>query len=235
MTEMRPSPVSGELYIRYVAREVLSLAGMGIALFWSAGRLDWWPAWAALAVMGVWIASTAFIVLRTPELLAQRLGPRPGEKRWDAAIVVLLGLVTLVRYIVAGLDQRFGWTGGISLAAQLVALVLCVLGYDLLFVWATAANPFFSRVVRIQTERSHVAVTGGPYAYVRHPAYAGAFLYELAVSILLASWPALIVSGVSALLLVVRTILEDRTLETELPGYAEYARRVRYRLLPGIW
>jgi protein-S-isoprenylcysteine O-methyltransferase Ste14 len=221
---------------RYATREVLSLVGMGVALFWSAGRLDWWSAWAALAVMAVWTAAMAIIVLHyNPDLLAERLGPRQGEKRWDAAIVPLMGLVTLVRYILAGLDQRYDWTGDLPVAVQLAALALCALGYDVLFVWATAANTFFSRIVRIQPERGHTVVTGGPYRYVRHPAYAGAILYELAVPFLLASWPALVASGLSALLLVLRTALEDRTLQAELTGYADYARQVRYRLLPGIW
>ena len=221
---------------RYAIREVLNLVGMGVALFWSAGRLDWWSAWAALAVMAVWTAATAIIVLHyNPDLLAERLGPRKGEKRWDAAIVSLIGLVTLVRYILAGLDQRYGWTGGLPVAVQLAALALCALGYDVLFVWATAANTFFSRIVRIQPERGHTVVTGGPYRYVRHPAYTGAILYELAVPFLLASWPALVASGLSALLLVLRTALEDRTLQAELTGYADYVCQVRYRLLPGIW
>ncbi len=220
----------------YAIREVLSLVGMGVALFWSAGRLSWWPGWAALAVMAVWTAATAMIVLHySPDLLAERLGRRKGEKRWDAAIVALLGPITLVRYILAGLDQRYGWTGVPPVAVQLAALAKCALGYDVLFVWATAANPFFSRIVRIQAERDHAVVAGGPYRYVRHPAYAGAILYELAVPILLASWPALIASGLSALLLILRTALEDRTLHAELTGYADYARQVRYRLLPGIW
>ena len=222
--------------LRYAIREILSLAGMGVALFWSAGRLDWWPAWAALAVMAFWIGATAYIVLyHHPELLAERMGPRQGEKRWDRAIVGLMGLVTLVRYILAGLDQRYGWTGGFPVWVQFAALVLCVLGNDVLFVWAAAANAFFSRITRIQSERGHAVVVGGPYRYVRHPAYTGSILYELAVPILLASWPALIASGVSTLLLILRTALEDRTLQAELSGYAEYARRVRYRLLPGIW
>lgn len=221
---------------RYFIREVLSLVGMGVALFWSAGRLDWWPAWAALAVMGFWIAATAFIVLRTyPALLAERLDRRQGDKAWDAAIVALAGLVTLVRYILAGLDQRYGWTDGLPLGVRLAALAACVLGNDVLFVWAAAANPFFSRITRIQSERGHVVVTGGPYRWLRHPAYAGTILYELAVPILLASRPALVVSGVSAILLILRTALEDRTLLAELVGYTDYARRVRYRLLPGIW
>lgn len=222
--------------IRYATREILSVVGMGVALFWSAGTLNWWQAWASLAVMAFWTAAIAFIVFRThPALLAERLRPHQGEKRWDTAIVALEGLVTLVRYILAGLDQRCAWTGGLPLEVQLAALTLCVLGNDVVFVWAMAANTFFSRIMRIQSERGHTVVTGGPYRYVRHPAYVGTILYELAVPILLASWPALIASGVSTALLILRTALEDRTLQAELAGYADYARQVRYRLLPGIW
>jgi protein-S-isoprenylcysteine O-methyltransferase Ste14 len=145
-----------------------------------------------------------------------------------------LGLIQLVRYIVAGLDQRYGWRGGWPAVAQIAALTLCALGYALI-VWATASNPFFSQIVRIQAERGHTIATGGPYRTVRHPAYAGALLYELAVPVLLASWPALIASGLNVVLLILRTALEDRTLHAELAGYADYARRVRYRLLPGVW
>lgn len=208
---------------------------MGVALFWSAGKIDWWPAWASLAVMLGWIVATAIIVFRlNPGLLADRLGARKGAKPWDMAITSILGLVQLVRYIVAGLDQRYGWTGGMPLAAQVAALAVCALGYAL-FVWATASNTFFSRIVRIQSERGHSVATGGPYRHVRHPAYSGAIAYELAVPILLASGWAAVVSGLAATLLVGRTALEDRTLQVELTGYADYARQVRYRLLPGIW
>jgi protein-S-isoprenylcysteine O-methyltransferase Ste14 len=168
---------------RYAIREILSLAGMAVALFWSTGRLDWWPAWAALAVMTIWTAATAVIVLHyRPELLAERLARRKGDRSWDAAIVGLLGLVTLVRYVLAGLDQRHAWTGGLPFGLQLAALALCVLGND----------------------------------------------------VLLASWPALVVGVLSAALLILRTALEDRTLQTELPGYMEYARHTRYRLFPGL-
>ncbi len=222
--------------IRYATREILSVAGMGVALFWPAGRLDWWQAWAALAVMTVWTGATAIIVLHCrPELLAERLARRKGDRSWDAAIVALLGLVTLVRYILAGLDQRYGWTDGLPVAAQLSALALCVVGNDVVFVWAAATNAYFSRIARIQSERGHAVVTRGPYRLVRHPAYAGTILYELAVPVLLASWPALLASILSTALLILRTAFEDRMLHAELPGYREYAQRVRYRLFPGLW
>jgi len=223
------------LFARYAVRELLGLGGMGVALFWSAGRFDWWPGWAALAVMAAWIAATAIVIVRSnPALLAERLGPRRGAKSWDTAIMSLLGLVQLARYVVAGLDQRSGWTGGLPLAAQMAALAVCVVGYALV-VWATASNAFFSQIVRIQTERGQTVVSDGPYGWVRHPAYAGAVAYELVVGILLASWWSCAIGGVAAILLVIRTALEDRALRAELTGYQEYAGRVRHRLLPGVW
>lgn len=224
-----------KLAATYILREVLSLVGTGMALFWSAGRLDWWSAWATLGVLAGWLLFTGIVVFRyNPGLLVERLERRKGEKAWDVAIVSLMGLVTLIRYILAGLDQRFSWTGGFPLPVQITALILCALGYAL-FIWATASNAFFSRIVRIQTEREHAVVKGGPYQWVRHPAYAGVILYELAVSFLLASWWSLIPSGISAIMLLLRTALEDRTLQEELAGYGEYAQKVRYRLIPGIW
>ena len=101
--------------------------------------------------------------------------------------------------------------------------------------WAMASNPFFSQIVRIQTDRGHTVAAGGPYLIVRHPGYASLIVCELAISTLFGSWPALAAGGLCAALIILRTALEDRTLRAELTGYADYARRVRYRLLPGIW
>jgi protein-S-isoprenylcysteine O-methyltransferase Ste14 len=227
--------MDGKLITRYAVRETMGVVIMGVALFWSAGKINWWPAWAALAVMAAWVAATGYVILRfNPALLAERLGPRKGAKTWDTAIMSLVGILQLARYIVAGLDQRYGWTGDFPLALQIAALILSVPDYAIV-VWATASNAFFSQIVRIQNERDHKVVSSGPYRYIRHPAYAGAILYELAVPLLLASWWALLLSSLSAALLILRTYLEDRTLQTELPGYVDYARKVPYRLLPGLW
>jgi protein-S-isoprenylcysteine O-methyltransferase Ste14 len=224
-----------KLVVRYAVRETMGLVIMGVALFWAAGRVDWWPAWAALAVMLGWIAATAVVIFRlNPDLAAERLGPRQGAKRWDTAIMSIVGLVQLGRYIVAGLDHRYGWTAGFPIAAQIGALALCALGYAL-GVWATVSNRFFSQIMRVQLERGHTVATGGPYRYVRHPAYLGTIMGEVAFPVLLASWWALLLSGVNVILLVLRTALEDRALLAELAGYEEYARQVRYRLLKGIW
>ncbi|NMC30787.1 MAG: isoprenylcysteine carboxylmethyltransferase family protein [Pelolinea sp.] len=227
--------MDNKIFVRYVVRESVGIFGMGAALFWSAGTLYWWQAWAVLLIMLVWSIATAVVILRSdPSLLAERLGPRKGAKRWDTVIMSVLGLVQLVRYIVAGLDVRHGWSSPFSIAGQLVALVLCALGY-VLMVWATASNRFFTQIVRIQKERGQTVVKDGPYRYVRHPGYLGAIVFEALVWVVLGSWWSAVPSGLGVMLLLVRTALEDKALKAELEGYAAYTQEVRYRLLPGIW
>lgn len=219
----------------YILDQVLSLAGMGVVVFWSAGRIDWWPPWAGMAVWLACFTAMDIILLRTnPDLMAERLSPPKGAKRWDRALLSTLRLLQLARYILAGLDQRYGWTGDFPLAAQLAGLAVCALSYSVL-IWAMASNAFFSQIVRIQSDRNQAVVTKGPYRYVRHPAYVGMILFELGMSTLLGSWPAILAGGLCAILIILRTALEDRTLQTELAGYGEYARQVRFRLLPAIW
>ncbi len=221
--------------VRFCVRELMGVAIIGVALFWAAGTLEWLPAWAVIAVTAVWSASIFIVIMKTnPDLLVERLGPRKGAKRWDTVIMGIVGVAQLARYIVAGLDHRHSWSGSFSPVVQAIALLLCILGYGLV-TWATASNAYFSQIVRLQPERGHSVATGGPYKFVRHPAYSGGILFDLAVPLLLGSWWALIPSGLSALLFVFRTALEDRTLQTELQGYADYAKKVKYRLLPGVW
>jgi protein-S-isoprenylcysteine O-methyltransferase Ste14 len=232
--KLKPS-LDGRIFTRYAFRETMGFVIMALALFWSAGRCNWWQAWVALAVMAGWIVATAIIILRfNPGLLKERLGWRKGAKSWDAAIMSLLGFIQLAKYILAGLSQRYGSAADIPLAVQVVALIFSILGYALV-VWATYANTYFSQIVRIQCERGHTVASGGPYRFVRHPAYLGAILYELAVPLLLTSWWVLALGAVDSLLLLLRTALEDLTLRKELQGYGEYAKEVKWRLLPGVW
>lgn len=204
-------------------------------MFWSAGRLDWWAAWAVIGIWFIWFTAVDFAILRfNPALMAERLTPPRAAKDWDRTILSIIRLVELARYILAGLDQHNGWTGSFPLAVQAVALAACLLSVAL-FAWAVASNPFFSQVVRIQSERGHMVASSGPYRYIRHPGYTATILFELALSTLLASWWAIAAGGFCAILFVLRTALEDRTLQSELPGYAPYTCQVRYRLLPGIW
>jgi len=192
--------------------------------------------WAVFGIYAAWVAGMATVlVMLEPELIAERLGPKRGSKSWDLVLLAILGVANLTRLIIAGLDFRNGWTlPAFPLAVMVVAAALAAIGYAFM-VWATASNAFFSQQVRIQEERRQTVATGGPYRFVRHPGYAGALLFEFFAPLALGSWWALIPSLVGAVTLIVRTALEDETLQSELPGYREYVVKTRYRLVPGIW
>jgi protein-S-isoprenylcysteine O-methyltransferase Ste14 len=221
--------------IRWSVRETMGVVMLALLLFLAAGTVNWIAGWAMMIVMAGWVIATAIVVIpHYPELLAERVGPRKGAKRWDTVVLSLYGVTMMILWIVAGLDVRYSWSSGIGPAAQIGAMLLVIAGHALV-VWATGVNAFFSQVVRIQTERGHTVVSSGPYRYVRHPAYAGAILLVLGAPIMLGSWWALIPGVLCAVLMIVRTALEDRTLQAELPGYVEYTQHTRYRLLPGVW
>ncbi len=228
-------PVPTRTIVRWLVREFMGVILVGVVLFLAAGTVDWPMGWALVGIYLVWVCANALVLIpRSPELIAERLGPRKGAKTWDTAIMTMVGLATIGRLVVAGLDMRYGWSTGITLPLQLAALTVAVLGYAL-GVWAMASNAFFSQIVRIQEERGHTVVNDGPYRFVRHPGYVGVILFELAVPVMLGSLWALAVGGLITLLIVIRTALEDRTLLAELEGYPEYAEKVRYRLVPAVW
>ena len=213
----------------------MGVATVAAALFIPAATWRWWQAWAATMLTLAWVVATAWVILRAhPALLAERMGPRKGAQRWDMFILSAMGLLQLLRYILAGLDHRLGWTAAFPLPLQIAGLILAGSGYALA-VWATGSNAFFSQVVRLQEERSQRVVDSGPYAWMRHPAYCGLLLVELGLPLLLNSLPALGIGLLDAVLLVVRTRLEDDLLQAKLDGYREYAARVRFRIFPGIW
>lgn len=207
---------------------------LAIAMFLPAGRLDWWQSWAFLAIFfGAIVFNSLFVLRGDPELIAERAETKENTKGWDKAVTSAITVATLAVLVVAGLDVRFGWSH-VPLAVSVTGLLLIVAG-NALVSWGMSANRFFARVVRLQTDRGQRVCTTGPYRFVRHPGYAGIIVYSLAMSFGLGSWWAVLPALLVVAGFVVRTALEDRTLQVELPGYAEYATRVRYRLVPGLW
>jgi protein-S-isoprenylcysteine O-methyltransferase Ste14 len=216
-----------------IAAGIFILAPAGI-LFGAAGRLDWGI---ALAYLGIHLSSIIVILfVGDPELLSVRTHKEEKPQRWDVFLVGLSFLFyTPLSFLIAGLDYgRFHWSPSLPLSIQLSALLVFSLGQGFAS-WAMIANKFFVKFVRIQKERGHYVVTNGPYAYVRHPGYAGTVLAFGVLPLALSSLWALIPASVGVSLLVVRTFLEDRFLQKELDGYREYASHVRWRLLPRIW
>jgi protein-S-isoprenylcysteine O-methyltransferase Ste14 len=219
----------------WLVRTVLFVPFIGVIIFWAAGTIYWFNGW----VYVIWylVVSVAAVFLTDPALLAERSNSRraKGQKGWDKVLLGIYGTLTpLVIPIVAGLNFRFGWPPEVAAWLQVAGFVVYALGWGL-HLWAMAANRYHALVVRIQSDRGQTVVTGGPYRYVRHPSYVGGIVLTVAAPLLLGSTWALIPGALGGLLLVVRTVLEDRTLQRELDGYPEYAARVRYRLLPGIW
>ncbi len=231
------APQAGPRTRVLVRRRVIQLAVFVLLqatiLLLGSGRPGWTAAWVYL-VSYVGLIALTRLVVHDPELFAERARMPKDAKTWDkwlSAVFSVLGLGTLV---VAALDARFAWSRPVPIALAAAGLVLFFLGFGA-SVWAMGANRFFSTVVRIQADRGHAVATGGPYRFVRHPGYVGFLAGGLGIPLLLGTWWALVPAALSCAVVLVRTALEDRTLLRELPGYADYAARVRYRLLPGVW
>jgi protein-S-isoprenylcysteine O-methyltransferase Ste14 len=233
----KPSVTTGIPW-RAVIRFLITTIFMLGVLFLSAGRLQWWEGWAYTGMtLFVLVSSRALMLLKNPDMARERAeaGQKEDVKAWDKTIVPLIAIYgPLVSWIVAGLDERFSWTPDLPDYIQIVALCMIFLG-SMIATWAMVVNRFFSSHVRIQADRGHTVVSAGPYRMVRHPGYAGGILAWIAAPIFFSSYWVTIPSIVVIILTIIRTVLEDRTLQEELPGYREYAERVRYRLMPGIW
>lgn len=200
-------------------------------------RWNWWEAWVfgALCLLS-FVVGRGLAARSHPDLIAERARFTVQEeaKSWDKILAPLAVLGTSLIPLVAGLDAFYARSRPFILPAKVVSLVLIVAG----IAWGNYAlveNRFFSAVVRIQTERGHYVVSSGPYRRMRHPGYAGTLLVNLATPLFLDSLWAFLPAALTAIVLVIRTHLEDRTLLAELEGYRDYAKRVRFRLVPGIW
>ncbi|PYI82033.1 MAG: isoprenylcysteine carboxylmethyltransferase family protein [Verrucomicrobia bacterium] len=207
------------------------LAVFVVAIFGAAGRWDLPFVWACLGIYTVFLVVA--MITMDPDLRRERLHPGPGGK--DRNLRAKLLPLIVGQWVLAGLDVgRFHWSDTVPAGLQLAALIIFVAAFGLTF-WAMRENRFFSPVVRIQRERGHHVITTGPYQYLRHPGYLAAIACWVCGSLALGSWWAMVPTAVCIGIILRRTIIEDRLLQAELEGYAEYAQKVRYRLLPGIW
>ena len=202
---------------------------LGIAMFVPAG-IRWWQGWLFLAVFTAEVAALASYTWHTnPELFVARSKMQKGTKGWDRVLFYLLQVLIVAIFPVAGLDHS-----PVPVWTVVIGYVLFTLGMAGTG-WVMSVNKYAEMSVRIQTERGHQVVDSGPYAYVRHPFYVATFPLLAGMPLALGSYWALTPAALAGIALVVRTALEDRTLRRELPGYKEYAERVRYRLVPGVW
>ncbi|MBI5842009.1 MAG: isoprenylcysteine carboxylmethyltransferase family protein [Chloroflexi bacterium] len=213
----------------------LGMLAYSALLILAAGKWDWLWGWVYMILLTLFMAAHVVVLVPiNPALLADRAGGlrQSGAKRWDIWLASVAGLFAIFIMIIAGLDERWDWTGTIPLGWHIAGIILFVI-WGVIFLWAMASNPFFSESVRIQD--GHQVAKRGPYHLVRHPGYFGNVIGCLGQPLLFGSWWAFIPAILTIIAFVIRTALEDKTLQTELPGYADYARQVCYRLIPGLW
>jgi protein-S-isoprenylcysteine O-methyltransferase Ste14 len=227
-----PKPMSRTSAILYAIGVPLALLAL---VFVPAGRIDWVPGWIFIAVLVAAFGLSALLLARfNPVIYRARSRFQPGTETWDLILLAVMLPAFVVEVPLATLDAgRMGWSE--------VPLWVVLTGYALLLggiavtTWAQAVNPFFEPGVRIQKERGQRVITSGPYRLVRHPGYTAAIAMFVGVPLALASWWALLPAALATALLIVRTSWEDRLLQADLSGYADYARRTRFRLVPGLW
>ena len=212
------------------------VVGMGVVLFATAGTLHWPAAWVYLATSailgpacGLWLAQT------DPGLLAERmrLTARDEQPAADKKFMLVFVVVAFVWFVAMGLDRRMH-ASDVPLALQVLGLAMYLLSTGFVM-WVFHENSFAAPVVKVQAERHHHVISTGPYAFVRHPMYSAIMLFFVGAPLLLGSWWGVAMAPLFAVLFAIRAGIEERALIAGLPGYADYAARVRYRLVPGIW
>lgn len=218
--------------LRRVRQVVVVYILIALLLFVPAGSLRWPYAWLYLAVY-LLVMLVGVLVLPL-DLISERGSRKENAEKWDVSVSRLMAVFTVGIYPLAGLDFRWHWSPELATGLHVASITAFILGCAL-EVWAMASNRFFSTSVRIQSDRGHTVCSSGPYRYVRHPGYVGMIICFLATPVFVGSLWGVIPAMATAVLFVVRTRMEDRTLLQKLLGYREYAARVRFRLFPGVW
>jgi protein-S-isoprenylcysteine O-methyltransferase Ste14 len=222
--------------IKSIIVQTISLI-IGLAvLFISAGTLAWVNAWVYVGLVSIyWVISTVVLARVNPEMLNERGSVvKKGTKGFDKVWLVIYPVLTFGNLVVMGFDAvRFQWSF-MPFWLAILGIVILIPAF-VIATWAMAVNKFFEWTVRIQDDRQQYVCTSGPYKIMRHPGYAGLIISILAYPLILGSWWGFVLSGILTIIIVIRTALEDRTLQNEMSGYQEYAKQVKYRLIPLVW
>lgn len=224
------------LNVKIIVRLVIGFLFIIAFLFGTAGTFSWPEAWLYIIIQFSFsTALSIWLKKNNPELLRDRMiFMKKSAKNWDKAIKIGTKLFFIALLIIPGLDAvRYQWSQ-VSFAIKTISFIVIIASLALVF-WAMKGNTFLSRVVEIQKERQHKVVTTGPYKHVRHPMYVGVIAFFFCLPIALGSLYGLIPAAFLVIAIIIRTHLEDKTFHNELPGYKEYAKKTKYRLLPGIW
>lgn len=224
------------LALKAFAWLVVGFVITALPLFLAAGTLAWPAGWIDLMLLYGWLFIGILLLLKyNSGLLAERMNVSPAnQKTWDKVFILLFYVFFFAWLILMPLDVvRFHWSW-MPLWLQVVGAVAMVISFILMSL-VFRENSYLSATVRVQEERGHAVITTGPYHYVRHPMYAGGLFLFLGTPLLLGSWYGLLLILLFLPALLVRAVLEERTLLRELPGYDAYMTRVKYRLIPYVW
>lgn len=235
MNQHHRSKVGAGMWLSLTVRLTL----FATAIIWPAGTWLWWEAWALIGLWGIFaIAITADLARHDPALLAERMKASPvqkGQKAWDKILMLPMVVIGFGLYLIPGFDVvRFGWSEPLPVWIEILAMAVHLPCFAAI-AWVMRENTYLSRVVKIDEARGHRVITTGLYALVRHPMYSAVIVLVFAMPTALGSRFGLIPAALLAVLFIVRTYFEDRTLHAELPDYPEYAKQTRYRLIPGVW
>lgn len=234
-TTSAPAPLARATRLRRVLGYGALLVVLSALVFLPARRLDWPAGWTCITL--VWLGllgQDRYVRGRNPGLMERRRRPGAGTPAWDRALMGFAHVLTPALFIVSALDGGRRWPALPPPASWRAGVVLWAAGQTLV-AWAMGTNAFFEGTIRLQEDVGHRVVSDGPYRYVRHPGYAGFLLYFPSIPLLLGSPWGLAVSALVCVWLLPRTVAEDRFLLRHLVGYREYAARVRWRWLPGVW
>jgi protein-S-isoprenylcysteine O-methyltransferase Ste14 len=222
------------LYSRAIIQGILGAILFLALIFWPAGTFDYWQGWLFLAVFSAsTIGFTVYLALYDKPLLKRRLaaGPQHEKERSQKIIVSLIFIQFFALIVLPALDHRYSWSPvppGVTIAGN----VLILLSFLFMF-WVIRVNSYAASNIRV--EKDQKVIDTGPYAYVRHPMYAGAIWLFIAIPLALGAWWWTLLAIPCLPVLVWRLLDEERILRRDLPGYTEYAQRVRYRLIPYLW
>jgi protein-S-isoprenylcysteine O-methyltransferase Ste14 len=227
----------GTSHRNILRKSMFLLAGtvlfLAVIMFLPAG-IGWRRGWLFLLVFCTYtFLSATYLWHVNPEIYVARSKVHEGTKSWDKILMVLLLTSLVAIFVTAALDARRDWSS-VSIHLVILGYVLFTLGFAVT-TWVYAVNKFAEPSVRIQSDRGQEVVDTGPYRIVRHPLYAASIVLFVGMSLAMGSYWALVPVAVGTLVIIVRIVLEDRVLQNELEGYKDYASRVRYRLVPGIW
>ncbi len=218
--------------VKRITQVLFSFILISVIMFLTAWTVRWQWAWALISANIIILLINMFVL--PAEVIEERGRKKENVKKWDRVLSSISIIPSLGIYAVAGLDYRYYWSAEYDPCFHAAGLLIYFCA-SMLVTWAMVSNRFFSTMVRLQTDRGHQVASGGPYRFVRHPGYGGFIITNLAVPLVLGSLYGLLVSAISVAIIIIRTCLEDATLQAELDGYAMYAQKVRYRLLPFVW